>query len=355
MFHREAGNYKTSYAADMALFPLPLNRWFIGLVLVALFLLPPLTFNDIYLTRFTFVAITIIAALGLNILLGLAGQISLGHGASMSVGAYAAANLAANLDLPFWLALPAGGLASALIGAIIGFPALRIKGMYIAIATLAGQKIVEWTLNHAPVISGGPESVIYLPPLELFGLPIDTTSKSYLLMLCLAIVFVIATLNIKRSRLGRAFVAIRDNETAAAFIGINVFKYKIYAFSLSSFYAGVAGVLFSYYIGVASFANFGLDVSISYLAIAIIGGLGSVFGTILGVAFFTVLPLGLGVFLGTFRGIFFELDSIPQAVYFLGKVMFGILIIGFLILEPAGLNQLWIRVKNYFRFWPFSH
>lgn len=338
----------------MAVHSLPAQRRLIGFLTLLVLLAPPLLLNDYLLTRFTFAGIVLIAALGLNILLGLCGQISLGHGAFMSVGAYTAANLAVNFGWPLWLTLPAGGLMAAAVGAVIGIPSLRIKGMYIAIATLGGQKIVEWVLNHVPALTGGYEGVMYMPSPTVLGFAIEGPGAFYILVMAVAVVAVVATLNVKRSRLGRAFIAIREHDVAAEIIGVPVFRYKIYAFALSSFYAGVAGVLFTYFVGVANFEQFGLGVSIGYLAITIIGGLGSVWGTILGVLLYTFLPLFLGQVMGLVQWAFLDIGNVSQTVHYLGHIIFGMLIIGFLIWEPEGLNRLWNKMMTYFRRWPFS-
>ena len=214
--------------------------------------------------------------------MGYTGQISIGHGAFMSVGAYTAANLAVKLDLPFWLTLPAGGLMAALIGVVVGMPSLRIKGLYLAIATLAGQLIIEWTINRVPAISGGAQASIEVGRPSLFGFAFNTQGRLYFFLLFFAVIAIVATLNLVRSRIGRAFVAVRDQDIAAEIIGINIYRYKLLAFAISSFYAGVCGVLYTYYFGIANYEQFQLIVSIDYLAMIIIGGLGSVLGSILG-------------------------------------------------------------------------
>src|SRR5215813_12491578 len=201
MLHRESGVFKTSYAADMALYPLPIARWTVAAIVLL---------------------IAVVGALGLNILVGYTGQISVGHAAFMSVGAYTAANLAVHLHLPFWVTLPAGGLMAALIGAIVGIPSLRIKGLYLAIATLAAQLIIEWVINHTPAISGGAQASIEVPRPTLLGYQIKTQGQLYYFLLFFAALATLATLNLVRSRIGRAFVAIRDQDIAAEIIGINI-------------------------------------------------------------------------------------------------------------------------------------
>jgi len=215
MFHRESGVFKTTYAADMALYPLPIAKWTVIALGVLFVLIIPLAVHEYYLSILNLIFIAIVGALGLNILVGYTGQISIGHGAFMSVGAYTAANLAVRLDLPFWITLPAGGLMAALIGVIVGMPSLRIKGLYLAIATLAGQLIIEWTINHLPAISGGAQASIEVDRPSLFGVSFNTQGHVYFFLLFFAVLAIVATLNLARSRVGRAFVAVRDQDIAA--------------------------------------------------------------------------------------------------------------------------------------------
>jgi branched-chain amino acid transport system permease protein len=273
----------------------------------------------------------------------------------MSVGAYTAANLAVRLDLPFWITLPAGGLMAALIGVIVGIPSLRIKGLYLAIATLASQLIIEWIINHTPAISGGAQASIEVPRPAIHGVELKTQGQLYFLLLFFAVIAVVATLNIVRSRLGRAFVAIRDQDIAAEIIGINIFRYKLLAFAISSFYAGVCGVLYTYYFGIANYEAFQLIVSIDYLAMIIIGGLGSVLGSIFGAIFVTLLPIVLRILLENVGLLFFSESELANVISGTRLAVFGGLIIFFLIVEPEGLNRLWRNIRSYFRVWPFSY
>src|SRR5215467_3722964 len=264
MFHRESGVLKTTYEADMALYPLPIARWTVGAMAVLFFVAIPLTLDQYYLSLANLVWISVVGALGLNILVGYTGQVSIGHGAFMSVGAYTAANLAIRLGSPWPVNLLAGGLMAALVGAVVGIPSVRIKGLYLAIATLAGQLIIEWTINHVTFISGGVQASIDVPRPRL---------GSYVLVF--VVLAIVGTLNLIRSRVGRAFIAIRDQDIAAEIIGIDIFRYKLLAFAISSFYAGVTGVLYTYFLGIANYEQFQIGVSVDYLAMIIIGGLGS--------------------------------------------------------------------------------
>lgn len=362
MIHRESGTFKTTYAADMALYPLPVARITVAAVAAVVILLPIVLsafttslVANYYLSIVNLIFIAIVGALGLNILVGYTGQISIGHAAFMSVGAYTAANLAVKAGLPFWITLPAGGLMAALIGAIVGIPSLRIKGLYLAIATLAGQLIIEWTINHVPAISGGAQASIEVPKPSLFGYEFKTQGQLYFFLLFFVVLAIVATLNLVRSRIGRAFVAIRDQDIAAEIIGINIYRYKLLAFAISSFYAGVTGVLYTYYLGIANYEQFQIVVSIDYLAMIIIGGLGSVLGSIFGAIFVTLLPIAISLIVESVGSLFFEAEQIRNVAPNVRLITFGLLIIVFLILEPEGLNRLWRNVRTYFRVWPFSY
>jgi branched-chain amino acid transport system permease protein len=355
MFQRESGVFKTSYAADMALYPLPIARWAVAAFAGLFIVVAPLTFSEYSLSLLNLCLVAIVGALGLNILVGYTGQISIGHGAFMSVGAYTAANLIVRLGLPFWITIPAGGLMAALIGSVVGIPSLRIKGIYLAIATLAAQLIIEWTINHVTWISGGIQSSIEIPRPSLFGVRLASEAQIYEFLMFFVVLAVVATLNLVRSRIGRAFIAVRDQDIAAEIIGINIFRYKLYAFAISSFYAGVAGVLESYYLGIANYEQFQLDVSIDYLAMVIIGGLGSVLGSIFGAVFVTLLPIATRWALESSGSLIFSQADLANIIPSLRLVIFGGLIIFFLVVEPEGLARLWRNIRNYFRVWPFSY
>lgn len=355
MFHREAGVFKTTYASDMALYPLPIAKWTMVALALLFAIVLPMTLQEYYLSILNLIFIAVVGALGLNILVGYTGQISLGHGAFMSVGAYAAANLAVRLGLPFWLTLPAGGLMAAFIGALVGIPSLRIKGLYLAIATLAGQLIIEWTINHVPAISGGAQASIQVPRPDLFGFELNTQGRLYYFLLFFAALAILATLNLMRSRIGRAFIAVRDQDIAAEIIGIDIFRYKLLSFAVSSFYAGVTGVLYTYYLGIANYEQFQLGVSIDFLAMIIIGGLGSVLGSIFGAVFVTLLPIVIRTLMENVGSLFFSDSELANVVSGTRLAVFGGLIIFFLVIEPEGLNRLWRNVRSYFRVWPFSY
>ena len=355
MIHRECGILKTTYEADMALYPLPIARYTVAALAVLFFLVIPLTVDNYYLSLANLVWIAIIGALGLNILVGYTGQVSIGHGAFMSVGAYTAANFVTRLGSPWPINLLAGGLMAALIGAIVGIPSLRIKGLYLAIATLAGQLIIEWTINHVTFISGGVQASIDVPRPRLGPWVLQSHRQMYYFLLFFVVLAVVGTLNLMRTRIGRAFIAIRDHDIAAELIGINIFRYKLLAFAISSFYAGVTGVLYTYFLGVANYEQFQIGVSIDYLAMIIIGGLGSILGSIFGAIFITLLPIAIRYAMEAFGTVLFSEATVHNLIPALRLTLFGALIIVFLVLEPEGLNRLWRNIRSYFRIWPFAY
>ena len=339
----------------MGLYPLPIAKWTVAALGVLFVAVIPLSLHEYYLSVANLVWIAVIGALGLNILVGYTGQVSIGHGAFMSVGAYTAANLANRLGSPWPVNLLAGGLMAALIGAIVGIPSLRIKGLYLAIATLAGQLIIEWTINHVTFISGGVQASIEVPRPRLGSMVLSTQRDMYYFLLVFVVLAIVGALNLVRSRVGRAFIAIRDQDIAAEIIGINIFRYKLLAFAISSFYAGVTGVLYTYFLGIANYEQFQINVSIDYLAMIIIGGLGSVLGPVLGAIFVTLLPIVIRLAMEAFGGVFLAPQTVLNLIPNLRLMMFGALIIFFLVVEPEGLNRLWRNNRNYFRIWPFAY
>jgi branched-chain amino acid transport system permease protein len=244
---------------------------------------------------------------------------------------------------------------AALVGAVVGIPSLRIKGLYLAIATLAGQLIIEWTINHVTFISGGVQASIEVPRPRLGSMVLSSQRDMYYFLLVFVVLAIVGALNLVRSRVGRAFIAIRDQDIAAEIIGINIFRYKLLAFAISSFYAGVTGVLYTYFLGIANYEQFQINVSIDYLAMIIIGGLGSVLGSVLGAIFVTLLPIVIRLAMEAFGGVFLAPQTVLNLIPNLRLMMFGALIIFFLVVEPEGLNRLWRNIRNYFRIWPFAY
>jgi branched-chain amino acid transport system permease protein len=297
------------------------------------------------------VGVAIVAAVGLNILTGFAGQISLGHAAFVGIGAYTAAILTTRLGVPFLLCLPLSGLSAAFFGLIVGGPSMRMKGLYLCIATLAAQVIFEFIFVHWESMTGGIRG-INLPAPSILGVSLDNEFKFYFVTLAVVVICVTAARNIFRTRVGRAFIAIRDRDISAELMGINLMRFKMYAFGISSFMAGVAGCLWVNFLRTVTPEHFPLMESIRYLAMIIVGGLGSVLGAIFGAIFMTLVPEILKNTLGLL------VDAFPQAMGYLfplQQVVFGLLIVVFLVFEPHGLAEMWRRLKDYFRLWPFEY
>jgi branched-chain amino acid transport system permease protein len=342
------GDFKESYAADEALFRTPTARAWLGVLLAALAVFPFLA-GDYLLYLANLVGVLAIGALGLNILTGYTGQISLGHAAFMGVGAYAAAIAATRFAAPFWLAVPLGGIAACLAGAVVGVPSLRIKGLYLAIATLAAQVIFEWVFTNWTGVTGGIRG-INVAPASLLGFDFDTDRRTYFLVVALAALHAYGAANLFRTRVGRAFVAIRDHDLSAELMGVNLFRTKILAFMISSYYAGIAGGLFVYFAKVVTPESFPLSLSIQYLAMIIVGGLGKIQGALYGTVFVTLVPEGLR-----------SLTQLAQLVspeamiwfYPMRDIVFGAMIVGFLVFEPHGLAEIVNRIRRFFALWPF--
>ncbi|RMD54022.1 MAG: branched-chain amino acid ABC transporter permease [Candidatus Thermofonsia bacterium] len=345
----ESGVFHSTYQADMALRPTPLMRLRIIVVFVAALVFPFLA-NNYYLTLANQVLIASIGAIGLNILTGFTGQISLGQGGFMAIGAYGSALLVLNFGMPWWLSVIVACVITAVVGGIFGLPSLRLKGLYLAIATLAAQQIIEWAIIRSP-LTGGVEALVIDPP-KLFGINLSRDFNFYWLGLVLLVGTVMFTVNLFRTKVGRAFIAIRDQDIAAEVMGVNVFRYKLLAFATSSFFVGLAGALLAQYRTIVSFERFTIETSITYLAIIIIGGLGSVSGSIYGAIFMTLLPAILTNIGSAFHGVIPQIDAL---IPFIRKAVFGITIILFLVLEPEGLAKIWRDIKDYFRLWPFSY
>jgi branched-chain amino acid transport system permease protein len=358
MLYRENGQFKTSYSADAQVFAIAQDRLGIWLLLAfAVFGVPLLA--DEYLLRAILIPFLILAlaALGLNILVGYCGQISLGTGGFMAVGAYAAYNFFMRIEgLPLLLALLLGGVCATIVGVLFGIPSLRIKGLYLAVATLAAQFFADWaflrikwfTLDSA----SGNASV---SALSVFGLPIVTPASKYLLCLAILIVFAIIAKNLVRSHIGREWMAIRDMDVAAAVVGIRPVYAKLTAFAVSSFIVGVAGALWAFvHLGSWEPAAFSIDRSFQLLFMIIIGGLGSIMGSFFGAAFIVILPVFLNQALPALGGLVGVTIS-TAAVAHTELMIFGSLIVFFLIVEPHGLARLWSTAKEKMRLWPFPH
>jgi branched-chain amino acid transport system permease protein len=358
MFYREAGQFKTSYAADQQLFPIRQDRLALLALLALAFVGVPLSANDYWLTAILIPFLVFaLAALGLNILTGYAGQLSLGSAAFMAVGAVAAYNLELRVPgLPLLASFLLAGVCAALVGVAFGLPSLRIKGFYLAVATLAAQFFIPWLLVKVGWFSNYSSSgVITAQPMEILGYVFDTPAEKYLLVLSVVALLALAAKNMVRSAVGRAWMAVRDMDVAAEVIGIRIMRTKLSAFAVSSFYCGVAGALYAYaYVGTVQPEDLNLDLSFRILFMVIIGGIGSILGSFLGAAFITLLPIFLEVLL-TFLADGFNLNLAPGTISMVQLLAFGALIIFFLIVEPLGLARLWQIAKEKLRLWPFPH
>jgi branched-chain amino acid transport system permease protein len=347
------GNFNEHYAQELTIFETDFGRFCLIIGMMIFFSIVPLSLSSYMLYIINMIGIASIAAIGLNILIGFTGQISLGHGAFFGVGAYAAAILATSLGTPFIIAVPAGGLITAMVGMIFGIPSGRLKGLYLTIATLAGQFIIEYVLVHWEFLTKGTMG-INLPMANLFGLEL-VSDRSFFFVIFISLFFmVMMSVNLMRSKYGRAFIAIRDNDRAAEGMGIPIFRYKLLSFGISSFYAGCAGGLWAFYMRSITTEPFNLNLSIEYIAMVIIGGLGNITGSIFGAVFITFLNEGLRwgtdmlLNLGTFSSS--ALNMAP-----LREFVFGLAIVLFILIEPRGLAEVWRIIRSSFRLWPFSY
>ena len=352
MFYRECRNFKDSYASDMAIFPIPLDRWGFIVMLFMAFVVVPLFASEYFITNIIIPFYCFaLAAFGLNVLAGYAGQISIGHAAFMAVGAYSSFILYGRYDLPLIVSILGAGVITAAVGTFFGLPSLRIKGFYLAIATLASQFIIEWIIVHVQWISGGVFGTIEAPKMFMFGFPIDTAVKKYYLALCIMVLLMTIGKNLVRGQLGRNWMAIRDVDYAAEIIGVNLYRDKLTAFAVSTFYAGVAGSLICFcYVGAANIEEFNVMTSFALMGMIIIGGLGTILGSFLGAGFFVMLPIGINQSLATF------MDVVPADILSnIESIIFGGLIVFFLIVEPYGMARLWHTIKDKMRLWPFPY
>ena len=354
MLYRESGQYKTTYSADQAIFTIPQDRVFFALLMLVAFVgIPLVATNYVYTALLIPFLCLSLAALGLNILTGYCGQLSLGTGAFMGVGAVAAWNIATRIpDLNLLVVFALAGLITAAVGMFFGLPSLRIKGFYLAVATLAAQFFLPWLCvkwgwltNHAT------SGVITAPHLKIFGWEADTPVEKYLFALSVVTILALAAKNLVRSNPGRQWMAIRDMDIAAEIIGIRPVVAKLTAFAVSSFYIGVAGALYLFvYLGSTEPDGFGINLSFQALFMIIIGGLGSILGSFLGAFFILLLPIFL-----TRVPPMLGFDLSTALVAHLEFMVFGALIVFFLIVEPHGLARLWQITKEKLRIWPFPY
>jgi len=341
------GDFRASYQHDEALWPTRVQRTWLALLALALAAFP-FGANGYLVGLACLVGIHCIAAAGLNIMTGYTGLISLGHAAFMGVGCYTAAWFAQR-GWPFFLTLPLAGLMAAAIGLVVGLPSLRIKGLYLAVATLATQFLLVYVFREWDSVTGGVRGV-NVPNASVLGFDLSNDHRMYYLIVPVAALMLVGARNLFRTRVGRAFIAIRDKDISAEVLGIDLLRYKLAAFALGSFYAGVAGALLGYFYRAMTPEYFTLQLSIFYLAAIIVGGLGSMLGTILGAIFMTLVPELLRGFVALIA------EWAPGATEVLSpvqQVVFGLLIMGFLVFEPHGLLEIWRRVRRLFHLWPF--
>jgi branched-chain amino acid transport system permease protein len=354
MLYRENGQFKSTYRSDQQMLPILQDRVFMGLLLAFAFVAVPLFVSDyVFLSLLIPFLILALAAIGLNILVGYCGQISIGHAAFMAVGAYAAYNLVLRVpQLNFLVVLVLAGLIAAVVGILFGVPSLRIKGLYLAVATLAAQFFADWLFARVKWFTNYSSSgSVSTAPIEMFGWKIESPAEKYLFLLGVLVVFTVVAKNLVRAHIGRAWMAMRDMDVAAEVIGIRPVYAKLTAFAVSAFYCGVAGALWGFvYLGAWEPLAFNLTLSLNLLFMIIIGGMGSLLGSFFGAAFIVALPilldqvpLWLGVPMST------------AMASHLALMIFGALIVFFLIVEPHGLARLWAIGKEKLRLWPFPH
>jgi branched-chain amino acid transport system permease protein len=367
MLYREAGQFKSTYSADMAIFPIRQDRIALVLLLVAAFFVVPFVASD-YFLRAIMVPFLILAlgAIGLNILVGYCGQISLGAGAFMAIGAYSAYKFVTGVHLPLaWLGmdltipplpvLPSillGGVMAAVVGILFGFPSLRIKGLYLAVATLAAQFFFDWVFIRVKWFSNyTPSGSVAAPELNFFGFVVHSSIERYLLCLIFVTIFAFIAKNLVRGSLGRQWMAIRDMDIAAELMGIRPVYAKLTAFAVSSFMVGISGALWAFvYLGAWEPLAFDINRSFQLLFMVIIGGLGSILGSFLGAAFILILPIFLDQ-VPHALGIPISVETVSHLVF----VIQGSLICYLLIVEPHGFARLWAIAKEKLRLWPYPY
>ncbi|HSE92233.1 MAG TPA: branched-chain amino acid ABC transporter permease [Methylomirabilota bacterium] len=346
----KCGGFRVSYRGDERIFDTAVP--IVGLVvLLGVLAVVPRYATTYWLDVLNRIGIAVIGALGLNILVGYTGQISIGHAAFLAVGAYSTAILEADAGLPFYVAIPLGALVAAAVGLIFGIPSLRLKGLYLAIATLAAHFITTYVIIHWESMTKGVLGLM-VPPATFFGVPLDTDARVFYLVYALVVPATLFAKNLFRTKVGRAFIAIRDRDVAASVIGVSLLHYKLLAFVISSFYAGLAGGLMAHHSRILFPDAFTLLVAIDYLAMIIIGGMGSILGSIFGAIFMTLLPEVLKLTATSLTGVY------PQAFGFIASgrdIVFGLAVIFFLTYEPQGLARIWVRVRSFWQLWPYAY
>ncbi|GAB2734204.1 branched-chain amino acid ABC transporter permease [Melaminivora jejuensis] len=342
------GTFKESYASDAALFDSRTQHVWLGIA-AALLLAFPFVASDYWLYLACLIAINVASSTGLNILTGYTGLVSLGQAAFMGLGAYTVAILQARWGTPLLFNLLAGGFVAMLGGMVVGIPSLRVKGLYLAIVTIAASFIAHFFFANLKITGG--TAGLSMQPGQVLGVVLDTSFRLYWLIVPITVLMLLGAANLFRTRIGRAFIAIRDRDISAEVLGIPLLQYKLLSFGLSSFYAGVAGGLWAYFFRVVTPESFPLSMSIFFLAAIIVGGMGSILGGVLGAVFMTLVPEVLKLIVDVLPG------SADLTVFLspVRLVIFGALIVGFLVFEPLGLAEMWRRTRRFFHLWPFRN
>jgi len=344
-----SGDFKVTYRADLDIFQTLWLKIWMGILFLILMAFPFLI-DRYYVAIVNSAAIAAIGALGLNVLIGYTGQVSIGHAAFLAIGAYGSVVLTDKCGLPFLVALPLSGALAALGGLVIAIPSLRLRGLYIAMATLAFNFIIEFVIAHWEMV--GADVGIEVQSAHVLGLEINSEIKFYFLVMVILSLVVFFTRNLFRTKIGRSFIAIRDRDLSAELIGINISRYKVLSFTIGSFYAGIAGSLFAHYTNYITPENFSVTISIEYLAMVIMGGLGSIVGTLFGALFITLIPEGIRMVTDLLR------ESYPvfsEKIVDFNLGISGLIIVCFLIFEPEGLYGIWKNIKTYFKTWPYKY
>ena len=361
---RRIDGMRAGYADELALFR-GVGGWAVLIGVALLYLATPLAIDDFWLSVLNFTAIAAIAAIGLNLLTGFTGQVSLGHAFFLGLGAYTAGYLGGDLKLPVLIWLPAAGVIGALVGILVGPFALRLRGLYLAIVTLGLVFVGEHLFLNLRQITGGPQGRAIPSPVigdlnfadlaTSLGLPLSREQSFFLFVVPLLAIATVLAKNIARTRPGRAFQAIRDREIAAGIIGVDPARYKVAAFAVSSFYAAAAGALLGSYLRHVSPSQFDLGPSIQYVAMIIVGGIGTVYGSIAGAFFLVLIPRVVEALSPALPFVSHSAGGAGVTVFVLNQLLFGVLIVLFLVFEPLGLAGIWMRVRTYVKTWPFSY
>ena len=351
---RPCGDFRTSYFKDMSMFE-DKKGFFLTCLGVFILSCSPFFLDSYLISLLIYIGFYGIAALGLNLLVGCTGQISVGHAVFFGFGAFASAWLSNKFFFPVWVSIPTAAIMTAFVGLIFGIPAARVKGLYLAIATLAAQFIMEDFFSRASWFTGGVDGAS-AEPLKIFGFYFDTDEKYFYVVLFWLIISFLMVSNLMRTRDGRAFLAVRDHYLSAEMMGINLTKYRILSFGISSLFAGLGGALYGHYLNFVSIEEFNIQLSIFFLAMIIIGGLGSIRGSLMGAAFMVLLPEVMDALTRMLSDTSIDQAlSLSSAIPFIKEASIGLVIILFLIFEPNGLAYRWGQIRAWFKLYPFSY